>query len=90
MFLGTLVLLCDFHREQAWERWCSKGSNSVVAIKDDVLSYLRRLAHAKDEETFEAALKSFQLSPIWKKSSSEKLRTWFTQYWLPEKQVSRI
>ena len=39
-------LLCDFHREQAWERWASKTANGVVAHKEELLALLRRTAHA--------------------------------------------
>ena len=30
------VFLCDFHREQAWNRWVSKADNGVTNIADTI------------------------------------------------------
>ena len=29
VFPGVFVLICDFHREQAWERWVKKSDHKV-------------------------------------------------------------
>ena len=50
------MLLCDFHREQAWERWLSKGSNGMHSVKGLVLPRLRRIAHADTLEEYEKAV----------------------------------
>ena len=34
--IGCEVFLCDFHREQAWERWTAKSANGVSSNKEDV------------------------------------------------------
>ena len=39
--LDCKALLCDFHREQAWERWASQTANGVVAYKEEILTRLR-------------------------------------------------
>ena len=41
--IGSKTLICDFHREQAWERWLRKKENKVQN-KDQVMSALRGLA----------------------------------------------
>ena len=40
------VYLCDFHREQAWNRWVNKAENGVANIADQVKVYLRSIAHS--------------------------------------------
>ena len=39
------VYLCDFHREQAWNRWVNKAENGVANIADQVKVYRRCTAH---------------------------------------------
>lgn len=47
VFPSTIRLLCDFHRNQAWERWVSKNSNDVLPLdRDVVLAHLKKLAYA--------------------------------------------
>ncbi|CAH3157919.1 unnamed protein product [Porites lobata] len=43
-FPGCSVYLCDFHREQAWDRWMVKKENDVSDKKEKVLCRLRRVA----------------------------------------------
>lgn len=45
-FAGSKVLLCDFHRENAWLEWTSKSDNGVASIKETILDLLRKVAHA--------------------------------------------
>jgi len=33
---GYAVYICDFHREQTWERWTSTLKHGVSAVKDQV------------------------------------------------------
>ncbi|KAK3104713.1 hypothetical protein FSP39_008463, partial [Pinctada imbricata] len=55
------VYLCDFHREQAWERWVSATHNGVTADKREaLLTALRTIAHALDEKEFEQAKRALQ------------------------------
>nr|XP_018672055.1 uncharacterized protein LOC108950555 isoform X1 [Ciona intestinalis] len=57
-FQGCKVLLCDFHREQAWERWVKKSDNGVGDRKKAVLSGLRAVAKAENHAELESALDS--------------------------------
>jgi len=41
------VLVCDFHREQAWERWVKKTENKVGEDRAVVLALLRAVAKAE-------------------------------------------
>lgn len=85
--LGCLVYLCDFHREQACVRWVNKTANEVSKEdKDEVLTNLRALAKASNEELFQTTLAHFQNTTIWK--VNKKLQNWMNTTWLPEKKVS--
>ncbi|KAH9360180.1 hypothetical protein HPB48_020964 [Haemaphysalis longicornis] len=75
------IAICDFHREQAWERWCSRRENNID--KPQVLALLRKIARALTEEDYEAALHDLQTSSYWQ--DSEQLRQYFSRQWLPLK-----
>ena len=46
-FPGTKVFLCDFHREQAWERWVKDHKHGLTKEEqEDLLSLLRACANA--------------------------------------------
>ncbi|CAN7947606.1 unnamed protein product, partial [Ixodes hexagonus] len=64
VFPQSKIMLCDFHREQAWERWMRRKENGV-ADRERALSLLRRLAHATSYDEFEAAYKSLRESEFW-------------------------
>ena len=44
-FPDTIVYLCDFHREQAWERWVKGGKHGLTS--DHLLAELRACAWAQ-------------------------------------------
>ena len=52
--------LCDFHREQAWDRWLSKTSNDVRPYKEGILVYLRRIAKAESIDEFDKAVEALK------------------------------
>ncbi|XP_076084457.1 uncharacterized protein LOC143055206 [Mytilus galloprovincialis] len=60
VFSDSFVYLCDFHREQAWERWVGATNNGVLAQKHDVLKLLIPLANAKTVKDFEVARNDLQ------------------------------
>ena len=80
--LDCKVLLCDFHHEQAWERWVSKTANGVVVHKEEILVRLRGIAHASMTEEHESAVAALKNCSIWKINSA--LRQWFQEKWLQE------
>ncbi|CAB4017794.1 Calcium-responsive transcription factor [Paramuricea clavata] len=46
----TTTYICDFHREQAWERWLKKGDNGLTHKRDDVLKLLQTVAKSNTED----------------------------------------
>ena len=80
-------LICDFHREQAWDRWV-KNSRHQVSSEDQLplLDKLRSIATATTEESYETAVHALQASPIWEKN--RQLQSWFQTRWLNHSSVS--
>ena len=52
LFLGCSVVLCDFHREQAWDRWLSATSNGMRNVKEIALSLMRKIAASETNEEY--------------------------------------
>ena len=81
-----VVYICDFHREQAWERWLSKSSNGRTHLKAKTLTALRRIARATTEEHFQEELHMLkETSKLW---SQHVFRKWFEKVWLSQYKVS--
>ena len=50
LILDCNVFICDFHREQAWERWLNAIRNGVRMIKIEMLSKFRRISRSRTEK----------------------------------------
>ena len=50
LILDCNVFICDFHREQAWERWLNAIRNGVRMIKIEMLSKFRRISKSRTEK----------------------------------------
>ena len=77
------MLLCDFHREQAWERWLSTNANGMTKVKGVVLEMLRAIADSETTELYEMNLNFMLKSDIWTSENSGKFRNWMNNIWLP-------
>ncbi len=76
------VLLCDFHRKQAWWRWISTKENGVpVFIKGDVFRALENIAVAPTAAVFNERVRAFKSGPPL--SSLTELQKYFNREWLP-------
>ena len=84
-FQGCTVFLCDFHREQAWERWVTKTANNVSNCKDELSGRMREIAHAEDMTKFNAAVDKLKQLPVW--NEKKPLRDWFVRTWLKQQKV---
>ena len=49
LILDCNVFICDFHREQAWERWLNAIKNGARMIKSEMLCKFRRIARKEKE-----------------------------------------
>ena len=80
------VVLCDFHREKARWEWTSKVTNGVLDVRDNILTLLRNIAKAATISQMNDAINKLQSNDLWKKN--DKLKSWMSNTWLPNKEVS--
>nr|XP_047145394.1 uncharacterized protein LOC105848782 isoform X2 [Hydra vulgaris] len=85
IFIGCKVFICDFHREQSWDRWLKKLSSGCSNRKDDILCILRRLAWSKSIDEEENAQRILEQSEFWSQESFTKFKQYIEKYWLPIK-----
>ena len=96
VFPNCKVYLCDFHREQAWERWVKDRKHGLSPDEGDtLLSLLRDIAQAPSPESDNLSLSldhnynqhvvDLKRSAIWKKNSL--VREWLEGKWLCSPQV---
>lgn len=83
--VGTTTYICDFHREQCWERWLRKADNGLHEQREEVLQLLRNVAKSKTEAAYHDNVTSLQTSELW--LSSPRLQNWFGKTWLTEAKV---
>lgn len=76
-----MTFLCDFHKEQSWERWLSNKDHGVHLEKKEILAMFRNISHSENKLEFENSLIELKSSNIWKKSS--KLQEYFQNTWEP-------
>jgi len=86
-FIGCFVVLCDFHREQAWQRWLSATKNGMRKMIAPALCHMRRIASSDTVKECDENIKSLYGSPVWNVESSKKFKIYFESTWLPLKKV---
>ena len=95
-FPSTTIYLCDFHREQSWERWVKDHHHGIEHIdQDTVLTLHRNCATAPPagiydslsrDHNYQKAVENLKSSKLWKEN--EKLREWLNGTWIPISKVS--
>ncbi|PIK39505.1 hypothetical protein BSL78_23659 [Apostichopus japonicus] len=83
-FPDCKVILCDFHREQAWIRWMRASKHGLLGASDDILLLLRRIAQATTQESCDAALAKLHISSYWR--DNKTFREWIHNTWLKNAQ----
>ncbi|XP_065645894.1 uncharacterized protein LOC136076410 [Hydra vulgaris] len=81
------VLICDFHREQAWERWFNKVNNGGSEIKVAMLCKLRKIARARSYEDLNSALVNLRASNHYQNPIHKNMVNWLEKQWLPQIEV---
>ena len=89
-FPATTLYLCDFHREQSWERWIKNHQNGVSPDdQDTLLELLRSCAWAPPPDSseglpldvnYQKAVKTLKENDIWIENS--QLQFWLNTTWL--------
>ena len=79
VYPNVKVFLCDFHREQAWNRWVNKADNGVANVADQIKVYLRSIAHSTTHDDAQLTVRNLMNSDFF----NGKVKNWFTKIWLP-------
>lgn len=97
-FPGIKVYLCDFHCEQAWERWMKDNKHGVSTEEaEKLLEVLRACAWAppaeEDEKLpfdhhYKAAVSQLKETDAW--IDNPQVKAWLLSKWLPNPQVMCI
>ena len=97
-FPGIKVYLCDFHREQAWERWIKDHKHGVSTEEaDKLLEVLRACAWAppaeEDEKLpfdhhYKTAVSKLKESDAW--IDNPQVKAWLLSKWLSNPKVMLI
>ena len=88
MLAGCRVLICDFHREQAWYRSIKKSENLVGKHKPMVASILRNVAKAPCEKSLLEAINALTKSQPW--TENEKLQNYLNRECLTNKELGDV
>ena len=98
LFPRTQVYLCEFHREQAWERWVKERKHGLSDTQAAaLLDLLRDCANAPpnynltDKATdnyYQHAVNQLKASDVWQRNHS--VQQWLTGKWLCCAKVSNI
>lgn len=79
--LEAAVLVCDFHRLQAWNRWLVKLTNGVSkSDAEELQKLLKKVAQSNTEEVYNITKKALEDSVEWKKYDNfvrYMEQTWF-------------
>lgn len=80
-FAASSVLVCDFHRLQAWHRWLVKSSNGVSKTSATVLKHhLKVIASSPTEEELNVNIAKLKSCDEWQKHPN--FQSYINQTWL--------
>ena len=90
IFPSTQIFVCDFHREQAWERWVKDKKHGLSDIQGSILLELLRdctnalpnrgICDKPGDYYYKQAEKLLQDSDVWK--GNEQVKQWLSTTWL--------
>ena len=96
VFPQCKVYLCDFHREQCWERWIKDKKHGLSPTDGEILlGLLRACAWASPgsddspvDYHFQQAVDKLQKANFWK--GNQQVRDWLNAKWLPFSEVRNL
>ena len=94
VFPECKTYLCDFHREQCWERWVKDRKHGLSQVEaEGLLTLLRNCAHAQPssdgiavDHGYQQQVRLLKQSYIWGKN--QQVREWLQTKWLLIPRVS--
>ena len=97
VFPNALVYICDFHREQSWERWVKDHQHGLTNCEaSQLLVLLRNCASAPPahstgsamDSDYLSAVECLKASQVWLQNNNAQ--TWLNNYWLSIPKVYKI
>jgi len=85
-FQSTQVLICDYHRIQAWDSWFNRKTNGCFNHKAVILEYLNRIAESGTDYEMNQSLDLFKKSEFYSKNNYVNLLLYFNTYWFNMKE----
>ena len=65
-FPDVAVYICDFHREQAWQRWVKAGKNGLTVGEQKIfLELMQAISYARSETSYKKAVESSRKSTLY-------------------------
>lgn len=70
VFEFVAVYICDFHCEQAWQRWVKAGKNGpTMAEQKMFLDFMQAIPHAWSENGYQKAVENLRKSKLYVEKS---------------------
>lgn len=93
ILLDSQVLLCAFHREQAWVRFFNKGSSKFcdkekehhAGTRNQILMLLRKVAESSTEEEYNMNVEKLKQHPSY--TGNRSIKAFIEDHWLPTHEV---
>ena len=80
-FPDVAVYICDFHREQAWQRWVKAGKNGLTVGEQKMfLELMQAIARARSETSYKKAVESLRKSTLY--LENPKVQEYCGKVWL--------
>lgn len=81
-FPGVVVYICDFHRQQAIQRWARAGKNGLDHNEQEFLKKsMTRIGRVATEEQYKDELSKLRQSTLYK--TKENVRSYVESTWIP-------
>ena len=80
-FADVQVYICDFHREQAWQRWVKSSKNGLTLGEQKMfLDLMQAIARARTETSYQKAVDSLRKSKMY--TANAKVQEYCEKVWL--------
>ncbi len=80
-FPDVAVYICDFHREQAWQRWVKSGKNGLTLGEQKLfLELMQAVARARSESSYKKAVEVLRKSKIY--TGNARVQEYCEKVWL--------
>ena len=81
--LDSTILLCDFHREQAWKGLLNTLTKSCRDVRDVVLGLQRMITDSQTESEYEINLERLFCNNVCLDEKNGKLKSSIFNTWFP-------